>query len=107
MSTLIKNVISACESNDPINTKTSLIRWGHVIWPDQPSLGIGDIANRTSPLLGSELIKLNQVLYSHTPQQWQGNDLKKIFADEAKKITPNNSRQSVEPGKLEPLFRIN
>jgi hypothetical protein len=102
----IGKVTDACDQNDPVKVKESLLAWSHQMWPENPSLGISDIANRTDKILGGELVKLNQVLYSQSPETWKGDALKKAFADEVKRLSENKSLDTSEPGKLEPIFKI-
>ncbi|MGK0298423.1 MAG: hypothetical protein ACI9XC_002045 [Gammaproteobacteria bacterium] len=101
-----KQVNEACESNDPARVKESLLVWSKLIWKDDPPLGIGDIANKTDPALRDELIKLNRVLYSHTSEQWTGDNLNKAFTEEAKRLSQKKMSGKIEQEKLEPLFKI-
>jgi hypothetical protein len=102
----IKQVNEACESNDPARVKESLLAWSKFIWKDNPPLSIGDIANKTDSALRDELIKLNQVLYSHASEPWTGDELNKAFTEEANRLSQKQLSGKLDQGKLEPLFKI-
>jgi hypothetical protein len=104
---LVRNVLAACDRNDPVRTKTGLMDWSKAVWPGDPPQGIGDIAARTGPGLAPELIRLNQALYSRQSHGWDGRELKRLFSREAGNFTPQRGSGGPDEGRLEPLFRIN
>ena len=80
--------------------------WAKLIWPDDPPISLGEIANRTGLIMADELINLNHVLYSNGTVEWDGKNFQDIFNKEAPTISARKDQKTVDAGKLEPLFRI-
>ena len=104
--TVVKNIETSCIRNDPNSAKENLMIWAKLIWPDDPPISLGEIANRTGMPMADELINLNHVLYSNGTIEWDGKNFQDIFNKEASTISARKDQKTVDAGKLEPLFRI-
>lgn len=97
-----RNLKQACERGDAQAAKAALLEWGKFQWPDNTPKTIGDIGARSSEPFREELHRLNQALYSHSPDVWKGEVLWSVF----KQLTAQeDTRKSAPTDKgLEPLW---
>lgn len=99
----VKDIKSACDSNDPQKAKQALLAWGQKVWQDDPPTSLGHIAKKVNGKFSRELEKLNSVLYKPGATDWDKNALltalQKFNEEQRKK--ENNS-----PSKIKPLFRV-
>ncbi len=97
-----RNLKKACERGDAQAAKAALLEWGKFQWPDNTPKTIGDIGARSSEPFREELHRLNQALYSHSPDVWKGEVLWSVF----KQLTAQeDTRKSAPTDKgLEPLW---
>jgi len=96
---IVDKLKQACNKNDAVAAKDSLIEWGRHKF-DASNLGV--IATCCDARLRDEIQELNRVLYGKEDAQWQGKKLFQAFTENkarAKIIRTNDSA-------LEPLFRI-
>jgi len=70
-----KKLEQACLSNDPAYCKEALLSWAKIYFTHQPSTSLADLSAHTNNAVGAELEKLNQVLYSQTETNWEGQAL--------------------------------
>ena len=99
----VKDIKSACDSNDPQKTKEALLAWSKNRWPDNPPTSLGHFAQRVNDALGKELLKLNTALYKPGGAGWDKNALQSAlnqYLDEQRK------KDSTQKSKIKPLFRI-
>ena len=104
----LKQIKSACDSNNPQLAKETLINWGQNVWPDRPPTSLSHIAERVNGVLSQELNKLNSVLYRQENKSgqfgWDSAALWKAiqdFAEDQKKKADNS-----KPSAIKPLYRI-
>ena len=93
----------ACMTNDPLNARRELLRWGRRRWPDANINGIYQIEARAeSTELLSELARLDRALYAQRGPAWQGRRLWRLIAAErryhpARPDAPENSLPNLYP----------
>jgi hypothetical protein len=95
----VKQLKKACESNDDILAKTTLLEWGRMKF-DESSLGA--IAPHCEARLRDQILKLNASLYAKNAEPWQGKELFKAFSE-------NNARAKLATSKsdtLKPLYKL-
>lgn len=103
MKILSKQLRQACEDNDPVGAKNTLLKLARVIWDKNAPTNLGDFSRRCDASLAKDLDVLNRVLYAPGQQQWEGSSLWKefkMFIQQMEK-TPNTTTP-----QLEPLFRL-
>ena len=99
----LKQLKSACEINDAQKTKTALLEWAKIIYPQTKPNNLSDIAKHVDEPLKQYILALNAYLYSPQTTEWQCNDIyqkcteiKQIYSGEKMKRNSAN---------LEPLNR--
>ncbi len=99
LKTAIDNLKKACQANDAVSAKNSLIEWGRQQFNVS---NLGALADLCDARLRDEILQLNQILYGKESTQWQGKALYQAF-------TENKAREKstrIKPSELEPLYRI-
>jgi len=94
-----KKLKKACTKNEPAPAKEALIQWGREQF-NQSSLT--KIAEQCAPVLQSEILALNAVLYGGKNKEWQGALLWTAF----KENQPITTKQKTEKEPLPALFKI-
>ena len=97
--TAIDNLKKACQANDAVAAKNSLIEWGRQQFNVS---NLGALADLCDAHLRDEILQLNQILYGKESTQWQGKALYQAF-------TENKAREKstrIKPSELEPLYRL-
>jgi len=100
----IKKLKEACHSNNAQEAKEGLLAWAKEHWQAGAPHSLGEISRHCAEPLQAEIQGLNQVLYGHTGENWQGAHLWKAF----KAHQPGNVRkkQSIGDGDgLAPLYQ--
>ena len=99
----LKQLKSACDSNDPQQVKTALINWGREQWPDQPPTSVGHIERQVNGTLANELHQLNLVLYKPGVKQWNSKGLWQSM-----QAYINGRRKSTKQASpaMQPLYRL-
>lgn len=99
----LKDLRSACQSNQAELARDALLEWGTALWPEVPPRSLGQLAGRCVEPLCGHIRALEQVLYANKGT-WDSNAL----LDEAARFKP-----AVDTGKkkqrslvLEPLYRV-
>lgn len=95
----VKRLKNACQENNATEAKNALLAWGE---QQLNATSLGAIALHCEARLRDEILRLNQVLYGKTTEQWQGKRLFQTF-------TENQARAklaSKEESPLEPLFKL-
>ena len=83
----------ACMSNDPLNTRRELLKWGRQRWPGDNINGVKQIEARTgSAEFGNELSRLDRTLYANRASGWQGRRLWQLVVN-APPVHPAGSDQ--------------
>ena len=105
ISNCLKQLKTACEKNNAKATKTALLGWAKLVFPDAQPNNLSDIANQVSDSLKQDIISLNAYLYNPQTTEWQCGEL-------YKKCKEQEQRQSDKINKfnsatLEPLNRTN
>jgi hypothetical protein len=93
-----KALQQACREHNPTAAKDELVKWGRQQW--QLS-SLGKIATRCDPELQTEILNLNQVLYSQQQSGWQGDKLLFAFKNQIRKPRSKNDKQQI----LQPLYK--
>jgi hypothetical protein len=66
----------ACMTNDPLNARRELLKWGRQRWPGDNINAVNQIEARTgSAEFGKELSRLDRALYANRASGWQGRRL--------------------------------
>ena len=89
----LKAVKKACLDNNPQQSKTELLNWARVHWPENPPTNIGEIGNRLNEATQQEIENLNQALYGSATVNWQGSQLWQQLALAAKTTTKKARKQ--------------
>lgn len=100
----IRQVLDACKLNDPHAVRKQLLAWGRLIWPSQPPFSPDEVGRRMSEEMAAQIRYMNDALYSRDSHAWTGEALARVFASEAPTLAPQ--KQTVNQGRLEPLYRL-
>ena len=100
---LAQDLKSACREKDARRARECLLQWARQSRQDDGLLSISDVAGYSGPELARQIRVLNDVLYSHRREQWDGDQLWQAFAAEQKL---QKQRREEKTSNLEPLFRI-
>lgn len=98
----LKQLKSACHSNQPAACKDALLVWGQQLYSDQQVTSLGQLARLTGEPLTSMIQQLEASLYGRNSEQWNSGELVEAcqtLSDE------NSSRGKVSGGQLEPLYK--
>ena len=88
----------ASASNDPAATRTALLAWASVYWPDQPPGSLAELAGLGGETLAAEIERINRALYSPAGEAWTGGSLwQAIEATEAAKQKGQQKGLDLEP----------
>jgi hypothetical protein len=99
----VKRINQGCMRNDPYESKDALLLWAAIRWSANPPTNLDTIGLLTGGALQAEIKKLNQALYGHHTETWNGRELWQAYRDYS--IASRASPASTEVG-LEPLYRI-
>ena len=93
----LKQLKSACEMNDAQKTKTALLEWAKIIYPQTKPNNLSDIAKHVDEPLKKDILALNAYLYSPQTTEWHCDNIykkckefKQIGSD--KKIKTNSAK---------------
>ena len=98
---LTKQLKQYCDSHNPHKAKDTLLQWARKVLPDNNINNISDIKQFVSMDFQMQINSLNQHLYSHDSESWNGDLFFKIF--NAEKFKQQNKQKTLE--QLEPLYR--
>lgn len=89
----------ACSKNDTEMCRSSLLSWAQLTWPEQTINTLNDLHQLNIQPLWSEVDRLNQCLFSPTPQTWQGDTLWKAIETCQKEVRkkPKDSDKILPP----------
>jgi hypothetical protein len=90
----------ACNDNDKVAAKDSLITWGRQTFN---ASSLGAIADCCDARLRDEVLHLNQALYGKYATVWQG---KKLFQAFIENKVREKAASSSKDSELEPLYRM-
>jgi hypothetical protein len=80
-----KALQQACMSNDPSGARRELLKWGRQRWPGDNINGLHQIEARTASIaLLREFVRLDAALYANRDSAWQGRQLWRLLAAEAR-----------------------
>ncbi len=68
--TAIEAVQKAYQDQDAEAAKAALLRWGKIVWRDQPPSNLSALARRCPAAVGKEILDLDRALYSPEPERW-------------------------------------
>jgi len=72
----------ACRNNDPQAARRSLLEWAASRWPDEPPVGLDDLARRLGdPRITDALADLDRALYRSSAARWDGRALTAVLKD--------------------------
>ena len=91
-----------CDRQDAKQAKDKLMQWAQANWRDHAPTSLGELGRHCDAELARELASLNQVLYSHATNTWDGPSFWRVF--EAHKPALNQQKKA-NVTTLEPLFR--
>jgi hypothetical protein len=75
-----KDFLAACAQGEPRTARAALLHWSRLHWPDQPPVGLRDVARRLNrPELSTALEALDRACYSGTTI-WDGSALASALA---------------------------
>ncbi|MBL1141185.1 MAG: protein BatD [Proteobacteria bacterium] len=97
----LKQLKQACVSDNPTETKKSLLDWARNKWPDENINSINSIKLLCDENLKIKIDELNACLYGKTGNQWNGTAFLKTF--ESQKFDKKTTKE--EKGNLEPLYK--
>ena len=98
-----KAIERACRDDNPEKVKIALLQWAGAHPAGLSVTSLGDLEKLSNEELAAELRNLSRRLYSRTAEPWYGAPLWQAFLQEERSAA---TKSSVEPGKLEPLFRL-
>ena len=96
------NLEAACRNNQAVQARDALLKWAGEQWPRTPITSLGKLSGMTPEPLATEIDKLEQVLYSRNPEQWEGETLWRQVEQFQHKTT---TTPDINEQPLEPLFR--
>lgn len=99
--TLLRLARRAAERGDMRQTKSALLKWGRLQWPDRPPRSIADIAARVPPAVAGELEELSASSYGPRQRPWDGAALARAL--QSMKLE-SASRDGRLRGELPPLM---
>ena len=98
----MKQLKSACQSNQPAACKDALLNWGQQLYSDQQVTSLGQLARLTGEPLTSKIQQLESSLYGRISEQWNSGGL----VEACQALTDKFSgRGSISVGGLEPLYK--
>lgn len=98
----MKQLKSACQSNQPAACKDALLIWGQQLFSDQQLTSLGQLAKLTGEPLTSMIQQLEASLYGRISEQWNSGEL--VEACQALSDEHNKQNSSMN-GELEPLYK--
>lgn len=98
---LLRNARRAAQNGDVEATRSALMEWARLQWPERPPRSIGELADRAGEPLAPELEKLGRVSYGPAGEGWDGSALARALRSAS--FSP---QQRVRPdgGELPPLM---
>lgn len=75
ISRCLKLLKTACEKNDAQKTKTALLEWAKLVFPDAQPKNLSEINNYVSDPIQQDIISLNAYLYNPQTTEWQCGEL--------------------------------
>lgn len=94
----------ACESNDPVATKTALLSWAGGVWTQNHPTSLTALAGVCAVELRAAILELDQALYAANIDDWQGHGLWQQF-ERNKPSTPQYQTKATQYG-LNPLHHL-
>lgn len=96
---ILGELTSACQNNDPAHAREALLQWSKTRWRETPPLSLEDLGQR-EPTLSDELRLLEQALYAKQTSHWQGDRLLKLV----KQLPAVVNRTKTKKSPLESLY---
>lgn len=94
----LSRVDRACKTGDAQGVKSSLLRWGAAVWPENPPLNLGRLAARCDASLAESITDLERHLYGHGGSWDPGRLSARLRAfKRADDSAPNHKGVSLEP----------
>ena len=93
----------ACQADDPVSARSSLIAWAGLRWPGETIMNLDDVGAQCQPRLAAEIAKLSLSLYGRERSAWRGRELWSAL------LAQQERQRKAKPGKrgkLEPLHRL-
>lgn len=75
ISSSLKHIKAACKNNDAQQTKTALLNWAKLVYPETKPNNLSDIAKDVDESLKQDIMSLNAYLYSPQTTEWQCNNI--------------------------------
>ena len=104
ISRCLKQLKTACEENNAQETKTALLEWAKLFFPDTRINNLSDIANQVSGPLKENIMSLSAYLYNPQTTEWQCDELYKRCKEV--KIIDSDTKMKMNSAKLE-AFNLN
>lgn len=98
---LLRLARRAAERGDTRETKSALLKWGKLQWPEHPPRSIGDIAARVPAAVRAELDVLSDSSYGPGQQPWDGTPLARAL--KSMRLESGNGGRRLQ-GDLPPLM---
>ena len=73
----LKAARKAAQAGDAAGIKSNLLSWGRLEWPDDAPRSVGEMANRVSIPLSTQLQALCSASYGPGDETWNGEELAK------------------------------
>jgi len=101
LKSLIKHLKIRCAENDAHGSKSLLLQWARLQWPQDPPVSLTAIARSCNSDLAEALTQLDRALYANGEIAWQGARLAQLFSDQNKEQTV---AKSASAKALKPLY---
>lgn len=98
---LLRQARRAAERGDVRETRSALLKWGRLQWPERPPRSVGEIAERVSGELERELLRLSDCSYGPGEDAWDGGALSRALG--AAKLVAREGERGM-PRDLPPLL---
>jgi hypothetical protein len=101
---IVNKLKQACQDNNAQEAKEALLAWAKLHWKTGVANSLGAISQHCAEPLQTEIQRLNNFLYGHTGEKWQGINLWKAF--KAYKPEKKEFKLNLIVGEdgLEPLY---
>lgn len=100
LNTCLKLIKHACSRNNPQKTKSALLNWAKVVFPEKHVTNLSQLAECTDESLKNKLLTLNTCLYSANEISWQCDgiyDLCKEYKISNTKTAKHKNNTELEP----------
>ena len=104
LSPCLKHLKTACEMNNAQETKTALLEWAKLVFPETNTNNLSDIAKLVAEPLQQDIMAINAFLYSPQNDEWQCDNIYEKC--KAHKQVHVNNKMKTNSAKLEP-FKLN